>query len=200
MAQLLGHFHEKQRLGSPSSASVYLLAKNGFEPWSPLPLLGLLTPKQPEESHPCLVSFANPPLNFASKSKQVLPEVPKQAIFHLSLFLILIQTIEHKLNSRIFSTVPFAGLRDFCFGQIMHLPQMFAKLQPQGYLNEKSLPGQAWPCSELRSPLLHCSVLCGLHLLAQSLLFGICPWIQSWCSFSFHLKSVLCKDSTVLTN
>lgn len=56
---------------------------------------------------------------------------------------------------------------------------MFAKLQPQGYLNEKSLPGQACPCSELRSPLLHCSVLCGLRLLAQSLLFGICPWIQS---------------------
>ena len=88
----------------------------------------------------------------------------------------------------------------FCFGQITHLPQTFVKLQPQCYLDEKSLPRQAYPCSQLGSPVLHCSVLRGLPLLARSLLFVICLWIQSWCSFSFHLKSVLCKDSTVLTN
>lgn len=46
----------------------------------------------------------------------------------------------------------------FCFGQITHLPQTFARLQPQGYLDEKSLPSQACPCSKLGSPLLRCCV------------------------------------------
>lgn len=39
-----------------------------------------------------------------------------------------------------------------------------------------------------------------LPLLAQSPLFVICLWIWSSCTFSFPLKSLFCKDSTVLTN
>lgn len=87
----------------------------------------------------------------------------------------------------------------FCFGQIMLLPQMFAKLQPQGYLDKKTLPSQACPCSKLGSPLLRCCVLWAAFACTEPFVCYL-PADWSWCSFSFYLKSVLCKDSTVLTN
>jgi len=176
MAPLLGHFPEKSMLGSPSSAPVDLLVENVFEASPPPAWLGLRTPRQPEQSHPCFASFANPPLNLASEWKQLLPAVPKQARLRLSLSLRLIQTVERKPDIFNRSICWFEGC---CSGQITHLLEMIVELQPLGSLDEKSLPCQACPGSKLGSPLVPCSALRGLPLLAQSLLFVICLWIRS---------------------
>lgn len=113
MVQLVEHVADKYGFGSLNSASVYLPAENAFTPCPTLSFLGLLTPKKPEDSHSCLVSFANPPLNLASKSKKFLPKVLKDESLQVIHLFILMHTNECKPNSYILLTVPFAGLRDF---------------------------------------------------------------------------------------